>query len=57
MIPMGIGVLAVNAGVLILEAGQAGNLFVDPLVSDPNQLISVLQVNFLQPTFLYKRGI
>lgn len=53
MIPMGIGMLAVNAGVLILEASQAGNLFVNPLVSDPDQLMSILQVNFLQPIYNY----
>ena len=53
MIPMGIGMLAVNAGVLVLEAGQAGNLFVDPLVSDPDQLISILQIDFLQPIYNY----
>lgn len=59
MIPMGIGMLAVNAGVLVLEAGQAGNLFVDPLVSDPDQLISALQVNFLQPVynFTFSNGL
>jgi oxaloacetate decarboxylase beta subunit len=59
MIPMGIGMLAVNAGVLVLEAGHAGNLFVDPLVSDPDQLISALQVNFLQPVynFTFSNGL
>ena len=53
MIPMGIGMLGVNTGVLVLEAGQAGNLFVDPFVSDPDQLINALQVNFLQPIYNY----
>jgi len=53
MIPMGIGMLAVNAGVLVLEAGQAGDLFVNPLVSDPDQLMNILQVNFLQPIYNY----
>jgi Na+-transporting methylmalonyl-CoA/oxaloacetate decarboxylase beta subunit len=53
MIPMGIGMLAVNAGVLILEADQTGNLFVNPLVSDPTQLINIMQVNFLQPIYNY----
>jgi sodium ion-translocating decarboxylase beta subunit len=59
MIPMGIGMLAVNTGVLVLEAGQAGNLFVNPLVSAPDQLISALQVNFLQPVynFTFSNGL
>ncbi len=59
MIPMGIGMLAVNSGVLILETGQAGNLFVNPLVSDPHQLISILQVDFLQPiyNFTFSNGL
>jgi carboxybiotin decarboxylase len=59
MIPMGIGMLAVNSGVLILETGQAGNLFVNPLVSDPQQLISTLQVDFLQPiyNFTFSNGL
>ena len=33
MIPMGLGMSAVNAGVLFLEGGKIGTLFVDPLVS------------------------
>lgn len=59
MIPMGIGMLAVNSGVLILETGQAGNLFVNPMVSDPQQLISTLQVDFLQPiyNFTFSNGL
>jgi oxaloacetate decarboxylase beta subunit len=51
MIPMAIGMIGVNAGVLILDAGEAGNLFVNPLVSDQGQLLNALQINFLQPIF------
>lgn len=59
MIPMGIGMLAVNAGVLVLETGQAGNLFLNPLVSDPDQLMSILQIDFLQPiyNFTFSNGL
>lgn len=32
MIPMGLGMSSVNAGVMFLEGGKAGTLFVDPLV-------------------------
>ncbi len=51
MIPMGIAMIGVNAGTMILQAGQAGNLFVDPLIVDNNTLMSFLQINFLQPIF------
>ena len=33
MIPMGLGMSAVNAGVLVLDGGRTGTIFVDPLVS------------------------
>ncbi|MGI9382812.1 MAG: sodium ion-translocating decarboxylase subunit beta, partial [Methyloligellaceae bacterium] len=51
MIPMGLGMATVNAGVLFLEGGRQGNLFVDPLVSDVDQLMSMLQINWLQPVY------
>ena len=59
MVPMGIGMIAINASVLILEAGQYGNIFVEPLVSDPTQLINILQIDFLQPiyTFTFSNGL
>jgi carboxybiotin decarboxylase len=59
MVPMGLGMIAINASVLILEAGQYGNIFVAPLVSDPNQLMNLLQINFLQPiyTFTFSNGL
>ena len=53
MIPMGLGMSAVNAATLILPNNQQGNLFLDPMVSDPNQLINILQINFLQPIYTY----
>ena len=34
MIPMGLGMAAVNAGVLIFPGGTPGNLFLDPMVTD-----------------------
>ena len=34
MIPMGLGMAAVNAGVLFFEGGRMGTLFLDPLVSE-----------------------
>ncbi len=53
MIPMGIGMSAINAGVLYLPGGNQGNLFLDPLVADPNELVNIMQINFLQPIYNY----
>jgi oxaloacetate decarboxylase beta subunit len=59
MIPMGFGMSAVNAGVLFLSATQLGNIFIDPLVSNTNSLMSILQIDFLQPiyTFTFSNGL
>jgi Na+-transporting malonate decarboxylase carboxybiotin decarboxylase subunit len=51
MVPMGISMMSVNAGVLFLSSGLIGNMFVDPLVSDPAALVDIMQVNFLQPVY------
>lgn len=59
MIPMGLGMAAINAGIMFMPDGTQGNLFVDPMVTDPNQLIDVLQIDFLQPiyTFTFSNGL
>lgn len=53
MIPMGLGMAAINAGVLFLPGGIPGNLFLDPLVTDTNELMNILQIDFLQPVYTY----
>jgi len=53
MIPMGFGMAAVNAGVLFLSATKTGTLFIDPLVTDTNGLMSILQIDFLQPVYTF----
>ncbi len=53
MIPMGLGMAAINAGVLILDNGAHGTLFMNPMISDYNELLTVLQIDFLQPVFTY----
>lgn len=53
MVPMGFGMAAVNAGMLFLSDTKIGTLVVDPLVSDIPGLISVLQIDFLQPVFTF----
>ena len=59
MIPMGIGMACVNAGVLFLSAKTMGTIFIDPIASDPEKLLNVLQIDFLQPiyTFTFSNGL
>lgn len=51
MIPMGFGMIAVNAGVLMLAGHKFGTLFVDPLITEPGDLVNIMQVDFLQPIY------
>lgn len=59
MVPMGLGMIAVNAGVLFLDGGQIGTIFLDPMVSDPGDLVNIMQINFLQPVYnlLFSNGL
>ncbi len=59
MIPMGLGMIGVNAGTMFIEAARMGNLFVDPLITDNDILINYLQIDFLQPifTFTFSNGL
>lgn len=59
MVPMGIGMIAINSGVLFLKGDIIGNIILDPLVSDPAQLVNIMQVNFLQPiyNFTFSNGL
>lgn len=59
MIPMGLGMSAINAGVMFLEGGRMGTLFVDPLMSDPVDLVNMMQINWLQPiyTLTFSNGL
>ncbi len=56
MIPMGFGMAAVNAGVLFWSETQMGTLFVDPLASDPADIVNILQIDFLQPIYTLTFG-
>lgn len=68
MIPMGLGMATINAGVMFFSAydpatglnvaaGQAsqlpGTLFVAPLASDTTALVNILQINWLQPVYTF----
>lgn len=59
MIPMGLGMMIINASVLKMPDGEYGNIFLEPLLSDPLQLIEVLQIDWLQPiyTFTFSNGL
>jgi len=54
MVPMGLGMIAINAGVLFLgppDAANIGNIILNPLEGDPAKLVDIMQVNFLQPIY------
>ena len=59
MIPMGLGMASVNAGVMFFEAGKPGTLFVDPLVTGTDATMNILQIDWLQPiyTFMFSNGL
>lgn len=59
MIPMGLGMASVNAGVMFFEGGKMGTLFVDPLVTGTDATMNILQIDWLQPiyTFMFSNGL
>ncbi len=73
MIPMGLGMAAINAGVMFfgsydpstgLDLAEGvrqlpGTLFIAPLADDPDALMRVLQINWLQPiyNFTFSNGL
>jgi sodium ion-translocating decarboxylase beta subunit len=59
MLPLGIGMIAVNGGLMVMEAGHIGTLFVNPLASNTEELMYFLQIDFLQPiyTFTFSNGL
>lgn len=59
MIPMGLGMSAVNAGVLFMENNQIGNLIINPMLTTTDDLMKYMQINFLQPiyTLTFSNGL
>ncbi|MBL8485642.1 MAG: sodium ion-translocating decarboxylase subunit beta [Rhodocyclaceae bacterium] len=59
MIPMGLGMSAVNAGVLVFEGGKTGTLFVDPMVTAADDVVDILQIDWVQPiyTLMFSNGL
>lgn len=69
MVPMGLGMIAVNAGVMFVpermvaempEVGvPQGTLFLNPLISEGDKFIDILQIDWLQPiySFTFSNGM
>lgn len=59
MIPMGLGMSAVNAGMLFLEGNKIGNLIIDPMLTSTDDLMKYMQIDFLQPiyTLTFSNGL
>jgi carboxybiotin decarboxylase len=59
MIPMGLGMAAVNAGVMFFDGQKTGTLFVDPLVEGTEATMNILQIDWLQPiyTLMFSNGL
>ena len=59
MIPMGLGMATINASLMFMPAGVPGGfdgqgtLFLDSMVSNTEQLFTLLQIDFLQPIYLF----
>lgn len=63
MVPMGLGMAAVNAAVMFVPPRMAyeipevgdpkGTLFLNPLISEGDQFITILQIDWLQPIFSF----
>lgn len=51
MIPMGLGMATVNAGVLTFAGGRHGTLFLDPLATTNDQVMTQMQIDWLQPIY------
>ncbi|ADQ79415.1 sodium ion-translocating decarboxylase, beta subunit [Paludibacter propionicigenes WB4] len=63
MIPMGLGMATINASLMFLPHGVPGGfvengavqgtLFLDSMVTDVNQMFDLLQIDFLQPVYVF----
>lgn len=63
MIPMGLGMATINASLMFLPPGipggflengaMQGTLFLDSMITDTDQLFTLLQIDFLQPIYVF----
>ena len=61
MTPMGLGMATINAGVLFWDrdTGEQGTLFLNPLVEETAEVVTWLQIDWLQPiyTLTFSNGL
>ena len=59
MIPMGLGMSSINAGVMFLDSGKMGTLFVDPLMSEVVDLVIIIHVKAINQiyTLTFSNGL
>ncbi len=48
LMPMGLAMILVNGATLTIE-GKLANLFVDPMLMEPEKVVNSMQIFFLQP--------
>jgi oxaloacetate decarboxylase beta subunit len=64
MIPMGLGMATINASLMLLppgvpggfidnHGGLQGTLFLDSMITDVGQMFDLLQIDFLQPVYVF----
>ncbi|HZD39828.1 MAG TPA: sodium ion-translocating decarboxylase subunit beta [Terriglobales bacterium] len=58
LMPMGLAMVLVNGATLTLE-GKLANLFVDPMLAGPEQIVNSMQIFFLQPIYnlMFSNGL
>lgn len=58
LMPMGLAMILVNGATLTIE-GKLANLFVDPMLADPERVVNSMQIFFLQPIYnlMFSNGL
>jgi oxaloacetate decarboxylase beta subunit len=58
LMPMGLAMILVNGATLTLE-GKLANLFLDPMLSKPEDIVNSMQILFLQPIYnlMFSNGL
>jgi oxaloacetate decarboxylase beta subunit len=58
LMPMGLAMILVNGATLTIE-GKLANLFVDPMLVEPEKVVNSMQIFFLQPIYnlMFSNGL
>jgi oxaloacetate decarboxylase beta subunit len=58
LMPMGLAMILVNGATLTIE-GKLANLFVDPMLMEPEKVVNSMQIFFLQPIYnlMFSNGL